>query len=126
MPVELVKLKHLKILDLPRKSLGGTTHEEIYFIQNLEILDFNVNQFSSTLQSEIGLLTGLFTLNISRNGISRTLPTEMRNEKMVQFISVEKNLMHGDIDLIDGLTDLGELLLISSNSKYTYHLCRTY
>ena len=122
MPVELVKLKFLKTLVLSRNRLGGAIHEEIHFLEHLEILDLSVNQFSSTLPSEIGLISGLLSLNVAQNGISGIFPPEMHNLKMLQFISVEQNLMRGDLDLIDGLTDLGELLLISSNSKYTYHL----
>ena len=121
MPVELVKLKHLKTLDLSRNRLGGAIHEEMHFLENLEILDFSVNRFSSTLPSEIGLLNGLHTFNIAQNGISGIFPIEICNVKMLQFISVKQNLMHGDLDLIDGLTDLGELSSTPCNSKHTNH-----
>ena len=46
-------------------------------------------------------------LNVSRNAISGKVPNELRNVTSLKSISLEKNLMQGDLDMIDGLMNLG-------------------
>ena len=56
MPRELVKLNHLKSLDLSNNRLGGTLHEEIHYLQDLLTLDLGQNRLSGTLSGKIALI----------------------------------------------------------------------
>ncbi|GLT52816.1 hypothetical protein SLA2020_261340 [Shorea laevis] len=119
LPRSLVKLPHLKKIDLTRNYLTGTIPPE-WASTKLEYLSVTVNKLSGPIPHYLGNLPLLYTYyifrNLENNLFSGIIPPELGNLVNLENLILSANNLTGQLPkALTNLTKLTELRISSNN-----------
>ncbi|XP_065878573.1 probable leucine-rich repeat receptor-like serine/threonine-protein kinase At3g14840 isoform X2 [Euphorbia lathyris] len=115
LPPSIVKLPHLKILDLYANYLSGNIPPQ-WASTRLETLSIAVNRLTGEIPSYLGNITSLVSLNIENNLFSGTVPPELGKLVNLEYLFLSSNNLSGEVPM--ALSNMAKLrtLRISSNN----------
>ncbi|WCJ27274.1 Leucine-rich repeat transmembrane protein kinase [Euphorbia peplus] len=115
LPSSIVKLPHLKILDLYANYLTGNIPPQ-WASTSLETLSIAVNRLTGEIPSFLGNITSLLYLSIENNLFSGTIPPELGNLVNLEHLVLNSNNLSGGIPLaLSNMAKLTELRISSNN-----------
>ncbi|CAL5412411.1 unnamed protein product [Camellia sinensis] len=120
LPRSIVKLPHLKIIDLSRNYLSGPLPRE-WASTKLELMSLSINRISGTIPKFFGRITSLTYVSFESNMFDGTVPAELGN--LVHLCCVWLRNLKRDLERemeklpkeFSNLINLRELRLSSNN-----------
>ncbi|KAL5577028.1 hypothetical protein UlMin_018727 [Ulmus minor] len=117
LPPALVKLHHLKEVDLTRNYLSGSIPQQ-WASTKLELLVLNGNNLSGPIPGYLGNITTLRRLDLESNLFSGTVPSEFGKLVNLEELNLNANNLTGELP--QALTNLTKLILIRiSGNNFT-------
>ncbi|KAK9743114.1 hypothetical protein RND81_03G218400 [Saponaria officinalis] len=119
LPASLFNISSLQSIDLPFTQLHGELPADMGLtIPYLVWLNLPGNYFSGSIPMTITNLTNLEFMVLARNSFTGKVPRDLGHFPNLNFFSVEKNYLMGDLNFINTLvncTQLSQLILGENN-----------
>lgn len=107
-PSEIGKLNQLKYLSLWSNELEGDIPAEIWTLTELKVLNVGDNfELGGFIPPEVGNLTGLDTLVVNWGKVSGGLPEEIGNLTNLRLLEIQQNQLVGKLPL--SMTSMSQL-----------------
>ncbi|RZR70935.1 hypothetical protein BHM03_00002436 [Ensete ventricosum] len=96
-PVEITRMRKLKILILAYNDLSGVIPREFGSMTRVQLLDLSYNKLTGSIPAEIGNLTSLLWLMLADNNLTGEIPPEMGNCRSLMWLNLANNRLSGRI-----------------------------
>uniref|UniRef100_A0A804KV85 non-specific serine/threonine protein kinase n=1 Tax=Musa acuminata subsp. malaccensis TaxID=214687 RepID=A0A804KV85_MUSAM len=96
-PVEITRMRKLKILIFAYNDLSGVIPPEFGSMTGLQLLDLSHNKLTGSIPVEIGNLTSLLWLMLADNNLTGEIPPEMGNCRSLMWLNLANNRLSGRI-----------------------------